>query len=123
MLCPARTARMKLVKNDIGIARMARALELSPVSNGIELFSPNALKAFHEHNVSLRLASDKLCSRSLKQKSRMRTNYFGCSVHAKRTTDVFSSASDLATKLRAARYVIDPVTLSVVYLAARMQKP
>jgi hypothetical protein len=36
---------------------------------------------------------------------------------------VFSSASELATKLRAARYIIDPVTLSVVYLAARMHKP
>jgi len=36
---------------------------------------------------------------------------------------VFSSAGDLATKLRAARYIIDPVTLEVVYLAARMRKP
>jgi MoxR-like ATPase len=36
---------------------------------------------------------------------------------------VFSSASELATKLRAARYIIDPVTLDVVYLAARMRKP
>jgi MoxR-like ATPase len=36
---------------------------------------------------------------------------------------VFSSANELATKLRAARYIIDPVTLEVVYLAARMRKP
>jgi len=36
---------------------------------------------------------------------------------------VFSSAEELAHKLRLARYIIDPVTLSVVYLAARMQKP
>jgi SpoVK/Ycf46/Vps4 family AAA+-type ATPase len=36
---------------------------------------------------------------------------------------VFSSASELATKLRAERYIIDPVTLEVVYLAARMRKP
>ena len=36
---------------------------------------------------------------------------------------MFSSASQLATKLRAARYIIDPVTLEVVYLAARMRKP
>jgi hypothetical protein len=36
---------------------------------------------------------------------------------------VFSSTSELAEKLRAARYVIDPVTLEVVYLAARMHKP
>ena len=36
---------------------------------------------------------------------------------------MFSSSSELATKLRAARYIIDPVTLEVVYLAARMRKP
>ena len=36
---------------------------------------------------------------------------------------MFSSADELAKKLRAARYIIDPVTLDVVYLAARMQKP
>jgi hypothetical protein len=36
---------------------------------------------------------------------------------------VFASEEELSEKLRAARYVIDPVTLSVVYLAARMQKP
>jgi MoxR-like ATPase len=35
---------------------------------------------------------------------------------------VFSSASELAEKLRAARYIIDPVTLGAVYLAARMHK-
>ena len=36
---------------------------------------------------------------------------------------MFSSACELAQKLRAARYIIDPVTLEVVYLAARMRKP
>jgi MoxR-like ATPase len=36
---------------------------------------------------------------------------------------VFSSAKELSERLRAARYIIDPVTLSVVYLAARMKKP
>jgi MoxR-like ATPase len=36
---------------------------------------------------------------------------------------MFSSASELAQKLRAARYIVDPVTLEVVYLAARMRKP
>jgi MoxR-like ATPase len=36
---------------------------------------------------------------------------------------VFSSAEELLQKLRAARYIIDPVTLAVVYLAVRMQKP
>ena len=36
---------------------------------------------------------------------------------------MFSSASELAHKLRAARYIIDSVTLEVVYLAARMHKP
>ena len=36
---------------------------------------------------------------------------------------MFSSIEDLGQRLEAARYVIDPVTLQVVYLAARMQKP
>src|ERR1700732_2803353 len=36
---------------------------------------------------------------------------------------MFSSPTELATRLRDARYIIDPVTLSVVYLATRMQKP
>jgi MoxR-like ATPase len=53
----------------------------------------------------------------------MQKNYFRCSVHARKVADVFSSASELAQKLRAARYIIDPVTLEVVYLAVRMHKP
>lgn len=36
---------------------------------------------------------------------------------------VFASAEELADGLREARYVADSVTLQVVYLAARMQKP
>jgi MoxR-like ATPase len=36
---------------------------------------------------------------------------------------MFSSLAQLSDKLRAARYVIDGVTLEVIYLAARMQKP
>ena len=36
---------------------------------------------------------------------------------------MFSSASELAEKLRDARYIIDPITLEVVFLAARMRKP
>jgi len=36
---------------------------------------------------------------------------------------VFSSVEELEYKLRAARYIVDRVTLSVVYLAARMRKP
>lgn len=36
---------------------------------------------------------------------------------------MFSSADELANQLRAARYIIDPVTLEVIYLAARMRKP
>ena len=36
---------------------------------------------------------------------------------------MFRSAGELAEGLREARYVIDPVTLQVVYLAAKMQKP
>jgi MoxR-like ATPase len=36
---------------------------------------------------------------------------------------VFSSLEELAHKLHTARYIIDSITLSVVYLAAQMQKP
>lgn len=36
---------------------------------------------------------------------------------------VFASPDELAQKLRDARYVLDPVTAAVVYLAARLQKP
>ena len=36
---------------------------------------------------------------------------------------MFASEDELSQRLRAARYIIDPVTLSVVYLAARMKKP
>lgn len=36
---------------------------------------------------------------------------------------MFASIEDLAERLNAAKYVIDPVTLQVVYLAARMRKP
>lgn len=36
---------------------------------------------------------------------------------------MFSSLEDLGHRLEAAKYVIDEVTLQVVYLAARMQKP
>src|SRR6266536_5110954 len=53
----------------------------------------------------------------------MQKNCFRCSVHARKVADVFFSASELAEKLRAARYITDPVALQVVYLAARMHKP
>ena len=36
---------------------------------------------------------------------------------------VFQSSEELSAKLRSARYLVDAVTLEVVYLAARMQKP
>ncbi len=36
---------------------------------------------------------------------------------------MFSSIDDLAARLRNAQYIIDPVTLEAVYLAAQMQKP
>jgi MoxR-like ATPase len=42
---------------------------------------------------------------------------------AAKVRTVFRSAGELAEGLRDARYVIDPVTLQVVYLAAKMQKP
>src|SRR6516225_4370247 len=53
----------------------------------------------------------------------MQKNRFRCSYRRRKEAHVFSSASELAAKLRAARYIIDPVTLEVVYLAARMRKP
>jgi MoxR-like ATPase len=53
----------------------------------------------------------------------MLTDQIRCSVHAERATVVFASAAELASKLRAARYIVDPVTLSVVYLASQMRKP
>jgi MoxR-like ATPase len=40
-----------------------------------------------------------------------------------RQSAVFSSAKELSEKLRAARYIVDPITLSVVYLASLMHKP
>ena len=36
---------------------------------------------------------------------------------------VFSSAEELGHKLRAAKYVVDPVALEVAFLASRMHKP
>ena len=36
---------------------------------------------------------------------------------------MFSSLEELTGKLRSARYIVDPVTLQVIYLAVRMQKP
>ena len=36
---------------------------------------------------------------------------------------MFSSSQELAQKLRAAKYVVDPVALEVVFLASRLQKP
>lgn len=36
---------------------------------------------------------------------------------------MFESLNELEQKLRGAKYVIDPVSIEVVYLAARMQKP
>ena len=36
---------------------------------------------------------------------------------------MFSSIQELSEKLEAAKYVTDPVTLKLIYLAAQMQKP
>lgn len=45
------------------------------------------------------------------------------SLESSQRKTVFSSLDELGRRLDAAKYVIDPVTLQVVYLAARMQKP
>src|SRR5215467_1025915 len=52
----------------------------------------------------------------------MQNAFHGCSFTPERKT-VFTSAEELARKLRAAKYVIDPITLEVVFLASRMRKP
>src|SRR5215475_4071857 len=53
----------------------------------------------------------------------MRPKCSGCTLHGRKGNAVFASEEELSQKLRAARYIVDPVTLSVVYLAARMKKP
>src|SRR5215831_11080054 len=45
------------------------------------------------------------------------------SIRAAGAQPVFASIEQLSEKLAAAKYVADPVTLKVVFLAARMQKP
>src|SRR5713101_9788547 len=46
-----------------------------------------------------------------------------CSARTEEAEALFASVGKLADGLRDAQYVIDPVTLQVVYLAAKMQKP
>src|SRR5713101_1770576 len=46
-----------------------------------------------------------------------------CSARTEEAEALFRSVGELARGLRDAQYVIDPVTLQVVYLAAKMQKP
>src|SRR5713226_5674775 len=46
-----------------------------------------------------------------------------CSAGKAEADSVFRSVGELARGLRDAQYVIDPVTLQVIYLAAEMQKP
>jgi MoxR-like ATPase len=46
-----------------------------------------------------------------------------CSLRLTEAESVFASIEKLADGLRSARYVVDAVTLQVVYLAAKMQKP
>jgi len=46
-----------------------------------------------------------------------------CSGRLREAESVFTSVEKLSEGLRDAQYVVDPVTLEVVYLAAKMQKP
>lgn len=46
-----------------------------------------------------------------------------CSGRTSEVESLFASIGELAKGLRDAQYVVDPVTLEVVYLAARMRKP
>ena len=57
------------------------------------------------------------------QFSRMRGKQKTITLSVCEASNVFSSIEDLATRLREAQYIIDPVTLEAVYLAAEMQKP
>lgn len=49
--------------------------------------------------------------------------YSGVLFTTERQPAVFTSAEELRTKLHRARYIIDEVTLQVLYLASRMHKP
>jgi len=51
---------------------------------------------------------------------KMQRKCFRCSVHGPRVTDVFSSAGQLAEKLRADHYLIDPCWSKVRRAAARL---
>jgi hypothetical protein len=53
-------------------------------------------------------------------RQKMQKNCFRCSVHGRKVTDVFSSAGQLAEKLRAAHYLIDPCWSKVSRAAARL---
>src|SRR4029077_6399542 len=46
-----------------------------------------------------------------------------CSARFTKAESVFASVGKLAEGLRDAQYVVDPVTLEIVFLAAKMQKP
>jgi len=46
-----------------------------------------------------------------------------CSARTSEAESVFESVGELAKGLRDAQYVVDPITLEVVYLAAKMGKP
>ena len=59
---------------------------------------------------------------SVRQCMRVRTEA-RFSIESGRKESVFSSIEDLGQSSGSGKYVIDPVTLQVVYLAARMQKP
>jgi MoxR-like ATPase len=50
-------------------------------------------------------------------------DYSGVLFTTERQPNVFSSPEELAQKLRTARYIVDEVTLNVLYLAAQMRKP
>jgi MoxR-like ATPase len=53
----------------------------------------------------------------------MQENHPGCTVPQRKAVRVFASVHELRERLRGARYVVDQVTLEVVYLAACMRKP
>jgi hypothetical protein len=55
--------------------------------------------------------------------NRARESESGLTIGIGALDTMFASLAELSERLEAAKYVIDPVTLKVVFIAARMQKP
>src|SRR6266851_3890374 len=79
--------------------------------------------AQNSRRIGQRQANDSLIGIPVRRVRRCGGKYSGVLFTTERQPDVFSSVAELAEKLRSARYIVDEVTLNVVYLASKMQKP